>query len=257
MIKKLTLRSKPSSSIRFWELDAARGIAIMMMISFHFLYDLKAYGIQEGFGVAQWPKAFWNIYSTLIGTSFLVIVGASGWLKTQYQNSSSTRELIWGSLKVLSAAALVTFFSVILNTGLPIYFGVLHCIGVTLLLMPLWSRLQKSLIWVAILILLSQFLVEQIPVQTPFFIWIGLKPTPMPMGDYFPLIPWAGLSLLGFWVARHFQIHAKPHWLPARWKKFGAVRGLRFLGRHSLLIYLVHQPALIGLLKLIGWIDFR
>ena len=47
---------------RIWELDAARGIAILWMISFHLLFDLKTYVPNDGYGLMQWPQAFWDGY---------------------------------------------------------------------------------------------------------------------------------------------------------------------------------------------------
>jgi uncharacterized membrane protein len=71
------------------------------------------------------------------------------------------------------------------------------------------------------------------------------------MVDYYPLLPWAGMALLGVVVGntfypagtRRFALSDRSEWLP--------LRALQWLGRHALLIYLVHQPVLFGVLSLL------
>jgi uncharacterized membrane protein len=77
---------------------------------------------------------------------------------------------------------------------------------------------------------------------------LGITTTNYPAVDHFPIFPWLGVVLLGVFLGnllysedvRRFQL---PDWgdtLPCS--------SLEFLGRHSLLIYMVHQPLLVGLI---------
>ena len=93
---------------------------------------------------------------------------------------------------------------------------------------------------------------QNVALPFPWLLWLGLPPVAYATFDYFPLLPWFGLILLGVWLGgllyaggrRGFPLPDLGGALP--------VRLLDFLGRHSLLIYLIHQPILMGALGLLG-----
>jgi uncharacterized membrane protein len=88
-------------------------------------------------------------------------------------------------------------------------------------------------------------------VAFPWLIWLGLPQSGVRMVDYYPLLPWAGVALLGVAIGntlypastRRFALPDRSAWLP--------LRALRWLGRHALPIYLVHQPVLFGVISLL------
>ena len=244
--------------LRLWELDAFRGIAILGMISFHFLFDLKYFGIHPSIeGLRTLPEYFWDIYSSLVAWSFLILVGISATVRTAQAGGSITvRNFRKPALRVLAAACIVTAISLIFNRELPIYFGVLHCIGVSLFLLPFFLPLGKwNYLWAALIYVVGKWMNHH-PVHFKAFIWLGLKPHPMPMGDYFPLLPWTAIILLGIAISSSLRLASREHWLPERWQSTRSAQALGFLGRHSLLIYLVHQPILLALASIVGLTRF-
>jgi len=66
--------------------------------------------------------------------------------------------------------------------------------------------------------------------------------------DYVPVFPWFGVVLLGVAAGRLVLRHAATI---ARFQpKSRVLRALAFGGRHTLLLYLVHQPLIVGGLAL-------
>ena len=76
---------------------------------------------------------------------------------------------------------------------------------------------------------------------------LGLVPPEMAWGDFFPIFPWLFVFLAGAFLGRYVKEGRFP---PFLYKTH--IRALAFVGRHSLLIYLAHQPLLFGILTLIA-----
>jgi uncharacterized membrane protein len=73
--------------------------------------------------------------------------------------------------------------------------------------------------------------------------------------DYFPVLPWFGAVLIGVFVGNSlYPCYVRTFHLRDR-SQVPMIRGIDFLGRHSLLIYLVHQPVLVAALFLMGAVD--
>lgn len=240
---------------RYLEVDALRGVAIVLMITFHVIFDLRNFGVPSISTAIDLPRVFWEWFPNLSSTLFLILVGVSAVLATKL-TSQPRRKLARQSLKILACAALVTLGSLIMTPQAVIHFGVLHCIGVSLLMIyPFLRSTQLSLI-LGMGILAAGELLTSIPISTPWFLALGLKPTHFRTGDYFPVIPFFGLVLLGVALGRVlyvngcFRLSRFPALMDVIQSKLG--RGLQKLGRHSLLIYLVHQPAIFLFIYALG-----
>jgi uncharacterized membrane protein len=127
-----------------------------------------------------------------------------------------------------------------------IIFGILHLIGVSVMLSVLFLRFGKYNILTGLLFIAGGFFIGT--VHGPIWLLpLGIQPVSFTSVDYTPLIPWFGVVLVGIGVGeflysggvRRFTVPDMPDLL---------VRPLAFLGRYSLLIYLVHQPVIILLL---------
>jgi uncharacterized membrane protein len=130
--------------------------------------------------------------------------------------------------------------------GGTIWFGILHAIAAASLLGMLFLRLP----WPVTLAIAAAIFAAAWGPRSPAFnplwlVWTGLAETRPNMGDYVPLIPWAAPALAGIALAKAFQVERWARTAPSR-----AVDILTFPGRHSLVIYLIHQPILIGLFTL-------
>ncbi len=85
--------------------------------------------------------------------------------------------------------------------------------------------------------------------------WLGLAPERLTSVDYYPLIPWFGVVLMGVFLGNLlYPGHARRFLFP-NWSAVLPIRWLAFLGQHSLMIYLVHQPIIMAMLSLSGVIN--
>ncbi len=245
--------NKPST--RLWEVDTLRGIAIVLMIIFHFSWDLSFFGLYQ----IDILSAPWQTFARCIATLFISVMGVS--LTLSYHRASQqlgrpasfTKYLRRGG-QIFGLGLLITVVTYFyLGRGFVI-FGILHLLGVSVVLTYPFLRWNKwvSLLAGAVVIGLG-FYVSTLVVTFPWLIWLGIKQAGIYMVDYYPLLPWFGLALLGVFIGRALYPQGARRFALPDLSQLAPVRGLRFLGRHSLLIYVVHQPILIGLLIALGY----
>lgn len=223
-------------SARYGLLDAARGLAVVAMVVFHLIWDLGHFGyIEASIPWSPPVKAFGHA----IAFAFLFIAGVS--LALAHRDSFHARAL-WRRFGVVAgAAALVSLGTYLVFPTSFVFFGILHCIAVASLIAAPFLFLP----WPAALAAGAFFFVGAHVFASPVFNadwlqFLGLSTREPMTQDWRPLFPWAGATLLGLAAARALPLSA----LGAAGGRGG---GLGFLGRHSLLVYLVHQPLLFAI----------
>jgi uncharacterized membrane protein len=239
--------------VRFWEIDFLRGIAIILMIFFHAAYDLKYFrGVGSDYGAL-----FWFFFPRLIAALFILLSGLS--LTMSYsaaRRNLSGRALFMKYLKrglrIFSWGMCITLITWVFLPSGYVVFGILHFMGLSIILAyPFLGGLYLDLFIGALLILSGLFL-QGIEYDSPYLLWLGLVPHGFYTIDYFPLLPWFGVFLIGIFLGNAiYPDRARKISLPDL-SKNPAVAVFSFLGRHSLLIYLLHQPLLMGLMYASG-----
>jgi uncharacterized membrane protein len=237
MTVKLSSNSTSISTPRALVLDAWRGGASILMIIYHFCYDLN-YFKMVAFDFSHQPV--WLSFRAVIVTLFVGIVGISLHLATA--NGLKFHAFIKRLMILLCCAILISIISAVLFKTRFIFFGILHFIALASVLGLLFIRW----FWFNLLGGLS-LLVIGIKMQHPWFNhpilqWVGLMTYKPPTEDYVPLLPWFGIILLGLFVGK--ILHQQGYWY--RQVSSSWVPRLAVIGQHSLLIYLVHQPLLMG-----------
>ncbi|UUX92913.1 heparan-alpha-glucosaminide N-acetyltransferase [Methanoplanus endosymbiosus] len=287
MTAKDNSNSKPE---RFGEIDSLRGLALMMMILFHFVYDLSYFGIAD----INVSSGFWKDFAYATAFLFVFIAGISVWISRKRSEIQQEGKLHAGDNKQIqnngknpekeaynekSAGKLnrnnkiISFFREPLNIkffkrGLFIYslgilitvatylaigrgfiiFGILHLIGLSIILSPLFFGLKKYLPLISAAIIISGFFVQHI--SGPYFLlFSGIHPADFVSVDYEPLLPWFGFYLLGMYAGSVLYPNGK------RIFEIKERLNLNFLiipGRNTLPIYLIHQPVIILILSLLS-----
>lgn len=252
-------RKKDTSPTRFWEVDMLRGCAILPMICYHMLFDLKYFAFYD----IDVSSGFLLVMARTAASLFLLIVGIS--LTLSYSRSQLMRHekvffphLLKRSAWIMSLAMGVTWVTYLAIGRGFIVFGVLHLIGISLLLAYPFLRLKKgNFVFGLAVILLGKYL-ESINVDFPWLLWLGLAPANFDSVDYFPILPWFGVILLGMGLGSLLYPGYKRSYSLPDLSPSSLARVLAYLGQNSLAIYLIHQPVIIMLLLFggahIAWI---
>ena len=247
------------ASTRFWEVDSWRGVAIITMIIFHLMFDLRNFG---GVPVVL-HQGFWFYFQRFTAISFISLSGVSVVLSYNRALSmpGSADGLAWKiARRGLHILGIGLIFSLIMRVaGLPpIDFGVLHLIGTSIICsIPFLRNRWLTLAAAGVLYALSyvlKFMEVQAPAGVSWLVPLGIEPPGYYYSDYFPFPHWFAVFLIGVFVGTvFFAGGARKLPLPNLEAVF-PFPALQFLGRHSLVIYVIHQPILIGLLLLTGTI---
>jgi len=236
---------------RFWEIDFLRGLAIIMMIIFHFFYDLNYFGVQ---GI-NFRFGFWWIFGRMIVTTFILLVGIS--LTFSYSRAKKRKtgwklfkKYLLRGLKIFGWGLIITVITwTFLERGF-IIFGVLHFIGISIILAYPFLKLRSWNILLAVIFILIGVYIENLTFNSYWLIWTGLRPYYLYTVDYIPIFPWFGAILFGLFLGNLLYPNGKRRLKIRDLSNFSFIKLFCFLGKNSLLIYLIHQPILITFLYL-------
>jgi len=218
------------------------------MALFHFVFDLELFGYLPPGTVAL--PGLWAIFARIVAGSFLFLAGVSLVLA---HGDGIRWQAFLRRLAVVSGAALaISLATYVAIPGQFIYFGILHAIATFSVIGLLFLRLPiiATLAVAGVVILLPSPLA--IPVmQSPWLSWLGLSSVRASSMDFVPLFPWLGALLAG--IAFSKTVKASPLWPPFSRPPGALLHRLTWPGRHSLAIYLLHQPILMGLIWISTW----
>lgn len=215
---------------RIWEIDFIRGIAIILMIIFHFIYNLKEF---YGYNI-NYTSGFWYYVGILAAILFMLTSGIS---------STFSKNNLKRGIKFLGLGMMLTLFTFFYNPEFYIKFGILHFLGVSIILYCFIRLISiKHILILSVLTIMLGKIVSSIEMNTSILFPIGLIDSGFSSLDYYPMIPWFGVFLLGVVIGKHFYSGKKSLFFIS--PKQGLIS---FLGIHSLLIYFIHQPILLVL----------
>lgn len=237
-------------------IDEVRGFAIICMVVYHTFYDLVVI-----FGV-DIPLFYTDFIQTLvlIFAGLFIFISGSACL---YSHNNLKRGICCFGLGLLMTG--FTYFFMSDSVDL---FGILHMLGLGMMLFsflsPLINKINPiiGLISCFALLLLTFNLSNgylgfgegirlDLPAalySTSFLFPIGLPNASFFSVDYFPLIPW----LFCFYAGSFFGVLLKQKRLPD-WFYSMHIKPLAFVGRHTLIVYILHQPVIFPIL----WVIFR
>ena len=229
-------------SKRIWELDALRGLALLGMMGIHFVYDLV-----DLFGVWNWQQPAWYLFfKNNYGAVFFLISGISATLGS-HPVKRGAQVFLCGFL--CTGVTLGMYLLGVAGKGIIIYMGVLQCLGLCMMLWPLFRRCPD---WGLGALGLAMTIAGWYLRTQSFPFWLltplGFAPYGFTSSDYFPLLPNFGYFLLGAVVGKRAYAGRKSLF-PTETPPLGL---FRWMGRHSLMIYLLHQPVLAAIVAAIA-----
>ena len=225
---------------RIWEIDFLRGLFILLMVVFHFFFDL--YNFTE-FKIID----FNNPIIRALPYFSAIFISASG------ISSTFSRNNVRRGLKLMAVALAISLVTYLISPDVFVKFGILHFLAVCMIAWPIFGRLDwKWLVALGLVIIGLGLYFTTIHTDIAFLFPFGITVDGFSSGDYYPLFPYAGIFMFGAALGK--TVYAGKKSL-LKWDLKPNV--INLAGRHSLLIYVFHQPLIIGALwiasKISGW----
>ena len=232
-----------NSKPRIWELDALRGVCILCVIVVHFLFDLSFFG-----GLDLTLPAWYVFIQEYGGAIFVVLSGVCVTLGSK----SVRRGLIVFACGMLITAVTYGMYRLGMSgADVVVKFGVLHLLGVCMLVYPAFKKLPPAALAVlGLLIAVTGYAIRGIIVPQRWLFPLGLTYEGFTSSDYFPLFPQLGYFLIGAAIGKT-AYREKRTLLPGAFQQTPVARFFCWCGRQSLFIYLLHQPIVYGLLEFV------
>ncbi len=235
-------------------MDEIRGFCILCMVFYHVGFDLYYnYEVKIPLMFDDWFEIVVQIFAGM----FIFISGMS----CRYSRNNAKR-----GIQCFFIGMCVTFVFAFIAPTAPVYFGILHCLGVCMMFYAIGEQqILKIPVKVAIPVLVVLFVMTRgliygylgpangVGIRLPDFLYnakllfpLGFAAPGFTSMDYFPLMPWLFVFLAGAYIGGYavndkmpeffYKTHCKP---------------LAFIGKNTLWVYVLHQPIAIIILFLI------
>lgn len=229
---------------RIFALDLMRGFAVILMILFNYSVTLNYFRIVN----FSYNFLYWYLFPRLVASIFIFISGVVAYVTYKNFKGKFRKIYFFRGLKLCIFAITITVFTYLFVPSGTIFFGILHFFAFTSFLVPFFIKYGRLNLIAGILITLFGFYLQLITFNFSSLFWLGFIPTNFFSFDYFPIMPWLGILLLGMYFGQNVAQKA------AKVKLNGFLsRFFVFFGKNSLIIYLLHQPILIFVLTVLGF----
>lgn len=220
---------------RIWEIDLLRFIAIVLMVTFHLVYDLNEFANVN----VEYEFGFWYYIGAVSAILFIFVSGIS---------SGFSRNTFRRGLKVFGFGMVITIVTYFFDSSQYIRFGILHFLGVSMMLFPLLKKVNNWLLLIigVFLFVVGKF-IETMTVNTVLLLPFGFMYGGFASMDYYPLFPYISYFILGILCYKLFYYKRR--------SLFGFnfnVSLVQAVGKHSLIIYLLHQPIMFGVIYIMS-----
>lgn len=231
---------KTSLHNRYPELDALRGVAVLLMVTYHFFFNLSYF---YGFDIPV-LEGWWMVFARGTASLFLLLVGVCcviSW-KCTPPMLRWPRTLRRAGI-ILTGAILISLITWFVAPRAFIKFGILHLIGVSALIQPFFHRYQQWNLLIGFVAFFTGMRFATLSWSTHLLFPFGITYPGFASLDYYPLLPWFGVILLGMALG-------KVLYLPSRHPALSMLHSLPYpqwilwSGKRSLLLYFLQQPIL-------------
>lgn len=227
---------------RIEAIDILRGLSILLMVVYHLGYDLVGADILPYAVLSNPLVSGLQVFFSLV---FIIISGIS---------CSFSRNNLRRGLVIFAAGLVVSLATWLFNPAYYVRFGILHFLGAAILIYcaarPLLARIPTGVMCVAAPLLCAAtwpLLYMRFDVEHLYF--LGIMHPEFASSDYFPLLPYLFAFLFGTALGRPLKEGKFPAWVYRL-----RCAPLAAAGRHTLWIYLLHQPLCLGIVRLIAYL---
>lgn len=220
---------------RIFEIDFLKVTAIILMIIFHFIYDLNEF---VGLDI-NYQFGFWYWLGRVAAVLFIFLAGI---------NSGFSKNPIKHGMIVFSCGMIVTLISLIMFKEEFVRFGILHFLGISMMLFPLLKRLNNGILIIFALVTGILFSFDTFIYNTKVIVFLE-NIFGRPSIDYYPLFPYLSLFILGILAYKSFYYKKK-----SIFNLYTKSKTILIISKYSLLIYLIHQPIILGIIFIIKYL---
>lgn len=216
-------------------IDSVRGFCVIGMVIYHFMYDLTAFLNVPSYILYN---PIMNFLQVFFAGTFIALCGVSSNLSKNNKKRG---------YKLALVAIVITIATYFVNNTVYVVFGIIHFLAFCVITYGFVEKQFKKLKlnWIFPVIMLALFIiVRQILNNTVFYIKglsiLGFTNINFVSSDYFPILPWIFLFYLGVYLGDRLKKGLFPSWVYTVKCKL-----LSKIGKHSLAIYILHQPILM------------
>ena len=246
----------PDSAPRSAAIDNLRALAVILMVTYHLMYDLSVY--------YQYPVdvfgGFWKYIEVGTAGIFLLLTGLC--FSISWSRKPSGKKFLLRGLRIFGYGCVVSVATYVIDPQTFVRFGILHLIGAATMLLPLFVGLGYWNTALGIVVIELAWFIEPGTAATSMLIPFGLTPPDFHTVDYFPFTPWFGIILIGVAAGRKYvSVSGNRTYCESSAgtkTRPGANFAVQLISKRSLLIYMVHLPLIIVILWLMqSWLGLH
>ncbi len=230
-------RGEELESRRIWEIELLRAIAIILMVIFHIVFDLNQFVDID----INYQSGFWYWEGKISALIFIFLAGIS---------SGFSKNNVKRGIKVLAFAMVITFVTYFIFKEQYIRFGILHFLGISMILFPLLKRMNAWFLFIsAVVIALAAIPLDDTLADTSLLLPFGVMYEGFSTVDYYPLSPYLSVFILGI-LAYKLYYYKKQSLFKFSYQN----EHISMISKNSLAIYLIHQPVIIASIFLLKFL---
>jgi uncharacterized membrane protein len=242
---------------RYIELDLLRGFAIIGMIIIHTFVILDVFEIY----VQDFHNPYLRIPTETVRFIFLFVVGVSMTISFQHAKSKNQLKLFYykqfkRASYFVGLAILISLITYYILPSKFIAFGILHLIGTSILLTVFLCGKRKLLIVVLLITYVLSYSIKEIDYNNVLGYILGFRNQIHSSIDYFPILRWIWIIILGILAGDLLFVESIPRYklnIPENI----VIKAITFIGRNTLIIYILHTPIIVMILMILGFIELR